>query len=212
MDQFAVSMGKENNVILLNSSNLDYSYVPYNLNKKIVVINTNKERTLDGSKYNERVKECNIALKFFKQYYDIENLCQLNLADISKYESMLDPIIYKRAHHVVSEQQRTLNMSIALSNNDFSLVSQLMKESHLSLSKDYEVSCFELDTLCNIAYNLGINAFRMTGAGFGGCVIGIVDDDKLDLLLNEVKNQYYKLTGLKESIFIVSVSDGPKLI
>ncbi|MDR2828882.1 MAG: galactokinase [Acholeplasmatales bacterium] len=214
MDQFIVSVGKENTACLLNTSSLEYKLIPFNLlNKQIVVINSNVSRTLDGSAYNKRVSECKEGLEYYKKYYKgINNLCELSISQIEKYKEGLDNIIYKRVKHCVTEQARVLEMVKALSNNDYNTVDLLLHDSHISLKNDYEVSCKELDVIVETANNLGILGIRMTGAGFGGCTVGIIDASKVDLFVSTLSIEYKQKTGLTPSFYIVSSSNGTHIL
>lgn len=210
MDQFSVAMGKKGCAILLDCENLSYKYVPLNLcNHKIVIINSNKKRKLSDSKYNERRNECNQILNLIKDKLPIKNLCDAEFNDICKYIS--DETLLKRARHVITENKRVLSAVKFLEDNNLKKFGELMIESHISLSKDYEVTGFELDSLAEIAWKAeGSLGARMTGAGFGGCVIAIVDKEKIEQFKDEVFNQYLSKTGLTPDFYICDVGDGVK--
>ncbi|MDR2822084.1 MAG: galactokinase [Acholeplasmatales bacterium] len=214
MDQFAVANGKKDNAIFLNTKTLDFQLFPLVLKEEqILIINSNVKRELTTSKYNERVSECIEGLKYFKKMFPfLENLCELSIETVFENENKLPDVIYRRVKHVVSEQKRTIDMKEALIKNDIKKVELLLHESHLSLANDYEVSCKELNVICNIAMENGYNGFRMTGAGFGGCVIGIVPKDRIEEMEKIIEKNYFEQTGLHSSIYRVTPADGTRII
>lgn len=170
MDQFAVTFGKENHALLLNTNTLEYETVPLDLKDNVIVImNTNKRRGLSESKYNERTQECDLALKILKSIEDKEALCDYDLETLDKHQDLFDPIIYKRAKHAITENKRTIQAKIVLEKGDLESFGMLMNQSHASLRDDYEVTGVELDTVVSIAQKQpGVIGARVTGAGFGG--------------------------------------------
>lgn len=211
MDQFAVAFGKKDHAILLDCNSLSYEYIPINLEgKSLVIINTNKERSLADSKYNERRASCEQALGILQNYINIKNLCELAEKD---FESLKDYItdgeVLKRATHAVLENERVKKAVIALQNNQLASFAALMKKSHLSLKEDYEVSVRELDVLVELAWSFkGVWGARMTGAGFGGCTVNIVDNNRLENFKEFVSQGYYESTGLRADFYVTNVSDG----
>ena len=215
MDQFAISMGKKNNAVLLNSNTLDYEYVPINLdNFSIVIINTNKKRELINSKYNERCKECSQSLKLFQKKLDISTLCDLNCNQFELFDYLLNNNnLIKRSRHVIFENQRVLYAKKALDNNDLITFGHLLNSSHISLRYDYEVTGIELDTIVDSSWSQnGVIGARMCGAGFGGCAIAIVDHNKINNFCNNVGKKYLETIGYNASFYIVDISDGPKCL
>lgn len=215
MDQFASAMGKNNHAILLDCNTLNYQYAPLELSGyDIVIANTNKRRGLADSKYNERLKECQEALKIAQQEYNISTLGELNNGQITALEPLFsNKTIYRRAYHAVTENQRTLAAVEALTNNDLSLFGELMAKSHISLRDDYEVTGKELDSLVENAWKQdGCIGARMTGAGFGGCTVNIVAKDKTNAFIQNVGNKYREDTQLTADFYIVSPSDGAREI
>lgn len=211
MDQFAIAMGKKDNAILLDCHSLDYNYIPLNLeDKSLVIINTNKQRTLADSKYNERRASCEKAFYILKKHKKIDNLCDLREGEFQILEEYLEDIeTRKRAKHAVTENERVLKAVVALKGNDLGKLARLMKESHLSLKDEYEVSVYELDRLAELSWNFeGTWGGRMTGAGFGGCTINIVENSKIKDFISHVSNEYYKSTGLKADFYVTGISDG----
>lgn len=215
MDQFASAMGKSNNAILLNTKTLDYKYVPLNLPKqKIIIVNSNIKHSLGNSAYNDRVKECGTALNFLQKWKYKDNLCDYTINELEENKSkFLNEVTYKRARHVVTENERCIEAAKALENNDLEKFGQLMKESHISLRDDYEVSCKEIDVLNDIAWQLdGVYGSRITGAGFGGCIVSIVESNKVDSFVDVIVNEYNRITGLVASLYIVDVGQGAGVV
>ncbi len=211
MDQFAIAMGKADNAIFLNTSNLNYEYAPIKLeNSKIVIANTNKKRGLGESKYNERRSECEKALAELQTVLSINTLGELtDEAFAQAAEVIKDPVRVKRARHAVSENQRTLRAMEALKANDLVSFGQLMNQSHISLRDDYEVTGLELDTLVEAAWEQeGVLGSRMTGAGFGGCTVSIVETDYVDAFVENVGRIYKDKIGYEADFYTVMAGDG----
>ncbi|MFM7023859.1 MAG: galactokinase, partial [Flavobacteriales bacterium] len=211
MDQFSVAMGKENSAILLNCTSLEYQYIPLDLeNYSLVIMNTNKKRELASSKYNERKKECDNALALLNEFGSFPNLCA---APIELAEKLKDPILKKRALHVISENQRVLEAVDALKNKDIAKFGALLTSSHLSLQHYYEVSGLELDTIVLEALKIkGCIGARMTGAGFGGCALALVEKNEVEIFKQKLSAIYYHKTHLIPSFYESKISDGVKEI
>lgn len=215
MDQFAIANGSKDCAIFLDTSNLKYEYAPVKLsNAKIVIMNTNKKRGLGDSKYNERRAECEEALKELQTKLDIKSLGELTEEEFEANKDLIkSDIRQKRAKHAVYENQRTLKAVKALENNDIELLGKLMVASHDSLRDDYEVTGNELDTI--VAESLkqdGVIGARMTGAGFGGCAVSIVENDKVDSFIENVGKEYKNKIGYEADFYVVEVGDGPKIL
>lgn len=213
MDQFAVAMGKENQAVLLNSYSLDFKHINMNIGKyKLVVMNTNKRRELSDSKYNERRRECEKALYILKNYTDIDNLCQLSVEEFKQLKKYIpDKIIKNRAYHVVHENQRVLRACEALEKGDILQLGQLFVDSHNSLKDLYEVTGIELDTIVEAALDQeACVGARMTGAGFGGCAIALVEDKSVEDFMDKVGNIYKKKIGYRPDFYLVGIGDGTR--
>lgn len=213
MDQFAVAMGKENQAVLLNSYSLDFKHINMNIGKyKLVVMNTNKRRELSDSKYNERRRECEKALYILKNYTDIDNLCQLSVEEFKQLKKYIpDKIIKNRAYHVVHENQRVLRACEALEKGDILQLGQLFVDSHNSLRDLYEVTGIELDTIVEAALDQeACVGARMTGAGFGGCAIALVEDKSVEDFMDKVGNIYKKKIGYRPDFYLVGIGDGTR--
>lgn len=212
MDQFAIAMGKKDSAIFLDTADLTYEYAPVKLEEaKIVIGCTNKKRGLGDSKYNERRSECEMALSELQKVVDIKSLGELNEEQFEEYKSAIqDEVRVRRAKHAVYENQRTIKAVEALENNDIALFGELMNESHKSLSKDYEVTGIELDTMVEAAWKQeGVIGARMTGAGFGGCTVSIVKEDKVEDFIKGVGKEYEEKIGYAADFYVVDIGDGP---
>ncbi|MBS4195529.1 galactokinase [Lederbergia citri] len=214
MDQFACGMGKEGHAILLDCQSLDYKYTPLQLSDHVLVIaNTNKRRGLADSKYNERRAECERALAELQKELDIQTLSDLTVDEFEAHKYLIEnETDRKRAKHAVSENARTLVAVDKLNDGDLEAFGKLMNASHLSLMKDYEVTGKELDALVEAAWNEDVLGARMTGAGFGGCTINLVNKEKLDDFIKNVGDAYEEATGLKADFYVVGIGDGAKEI
>lgn len=211
MDQFAVTMGQRSKAILLNCDTLDFEYLPFETGNYILaIINSNKKRILSESKYNERFTECGAVLKLLKQKLDVKNLCDVDLANfyLNKY-LIEDPVLQKRALHVISENGRVKDAVIALQTGDLAIFGKLMYASHQSLKELYEVTGVELDTIVDFckSYNGCIGA-RMTGAGFGGCAIALVGKDKFEDFRTKLTEFYQKKIGYTPDVFESDIGEG----
>lgn len=213
MDQFAIGMGKKDQAILLNTNTLEYELVPANfLNYVIVIMNTNKRRELADSKYNERRGECEKALELLQTVTDIKELCELDVATFEAKKAVIkDEVLIKRAKHAISENERTLEAKKALVAGDLTTFGLLLNASHQSLKEDYEVTGIELDTLVNAAQGVeGVLGARMTGAGFGGCAIALVPEDKVSDFKEEVNKAYLKEIGYAADFYVANIDDGTR--
>jgi len=211
MDQFAVAMGKKDKAILLNCDSLEYEYLPFEIGEYILaIINSNKQRTLADSKYNERFAECGKALKALKKELDVTHLCDIDLKTFEDHRHFInDPVLEKRALHVISENFRVGEAKKALKENDLASFGKLMYASHQSLKDWYEVSGKELDTVVEFckSYENCIGA-RMTGAGFGGCSIALVKKNKFEDFCSEITGYYHERIGYKPEVFASEIGDG----
>lgn len=211
MDQFAIAMGKKNNAILLDCDSLEFDYIPIKLeDKSLVIINSNKQRALTDSKYNERRDSCEKALSILKKHKNRSHLCEFKEREFQSLKQYLqDEESVKRARHAITENARVFKAVVALRGNEMEELAKLMKESHLSLRNDYEVSVYELDKLAELAWSFkGTWGARMTGAGFGGCTVNIVENSMLEDFIAYVSKEYFQATGLKADFYVTTVSDG----
>ena len=212
MDQFASAMGKKDNAIFLDTSDLSYEYAPLVLDgAKILITNSNVKHKLVDSKYNERRTECETALKELQEVIGLKTLGDLTEEQFETYKSAIkDEVRLRRAKHAVYENQRTIRAVEALKNKDVELFGRLMNASHVSLRDDYEVSCEECDILAEEAWKIdGVIGSRITGGGFGGCTVSIVKEEAIDDFIEKVGTVYEKRTGKKADFYTVDIGDGP---
>jgi len=215
MDQFIIGLGKAEQAILLDTSTLEYQYVPAKFGDYVIsIMNTNKRRSLTESKYNERRAECESALSQLQQTLDIETLGELSPEQFEAHQQVIkDDTERRRAKHAVLENERTKLAYQALSAHDFTKFGELLNASHASLKDDYEVTGVELDTLAETAQQVsGVLGARMTGAGFAGCAIALVHKNSIPQLEEEVSRVCTERIGYAPSFYHVGISDGVKVL
>lgn len=215
MDQFISRMGKKDHALLIDCRSLDYDLVPLYLDTmSIVVSDTGVKRGLVDSEYNARRSECERGVKILERFLPgIKALRDVDVDDFYKYSSHIPEITEKRCIYVIKENQRVLDSVKALLEKDLLRFGELMNESHIGLRDEYEVSCPELDAMVEIAWSVdGVIGSRMTGAGFGGCTVTLVVKDSVDELVNMIKKEYPKCTGLQPMIHICTAEDGANVI
>ncbi|MDF7639642.1 galactokinase [Lactobacillus sp. ESL0791] len=215
MDQFAVGMGQENRAILLDTNTLDYQMVPLDLQDNVIVImNTNKRRELADSKYNERRSECERALVQLQAGVKIKTLGELTPSQFDEYTYLIaDETLLKRARHAVWENERTLRAEKLLQQGQLAEFGRLVNASHVSLEYDYEVTGKELDTLVHTAWQQqGVLGARMTGAGFGGCAIALVNKANVAEFEQRVGNKYEQVIGYAPSFYLAEISAGTSVL
>ncbi|WP_342429481.1 galactokinase [Neobacillus sp. FSL H8-0543] len=215
MDQFAIGIGKKDHAILLDCETLEYQYAPINMKDHVImIINTNKQRTLAGSKYNERRAQCEAALKDLQRELSITSLGELTTDTFEKNKHLItNEINQKRAKHAVYENARTLEALEKLQRGDLQGFGKLMIESHQSLRDDYEVTGLELDTIVQAAWKQdGVLGARMTGAGFGGCAIALVRNEKVEEFKENINAIYHEVVGYNATFYTAAIGDGAKEI
>lgn len=211
MDQFAVAFGEKDKALMLNCDTLEYQAVNTNLGDYVLaIINTNKPRKLAESKYNERVQECQTALKALQQELRIQHLCDIDSNSFQQHQHLItDSIVLKRAKHVIEENDRVKLAAKALAAGDLLSFGKLMYASHDSLKNQYEVSGKELDAVVEYSLtNPNVAGARMTGAGFGGCAIALVKESAFDTYAKEVAEYYTKKIGYSPSVYSSLIGDG----
>ena len=215
MDQFAIAMGKKDNAIFLDCSDLSYTYAPIKLDDaKIVIACSNKKRGLGDSKYNERRAECEQALAELQTKLDIKSLGELTEEEFEANKDLIQSEVrQRRAKHAVYENQRTLKAVEVLQAGNIEEFGKLMNASHVSLRDDYEVTGIELDTLVENAWEQeGVIGSRMTGAGFGGCTVSIVKTDCIDAFIENVGKAYLDKIGYAADFYVVEIGDGGRVL
>ncbi len=215
MDQFASAKGKKDYAILLDCNTLQYQYAPLKLDGvSIVLCNTNKPHNLIESKYNERRAQSEQALKDLQSGLTIHALGELTEKEFDKNAHLIkDPVCRKRAKHAVYENQRTLRAVESLEAKDLSTFGKLMNASHVSLRDDYEVTGKELDAMAEAAWKQpGVLGARMTGGGFGGCVVALVQNDAIEAFKKNVATLYQAATGYTPDFYIAQAGAGAREI
>lgn len=216
MDQFIISTAKADTAEVLDCATIEFEYVPLHLKDfQFVVMNTKKQRKLSDSKYNERRAQCEEGLSILnKNDANLQNLCSMTEQDFEKFGHFItDDVIFKRVRHCVTENHRVIKAVEALKNDDLITLGKLLCQSHKSLKEDYEVTGIELDTLTDLACKQeGCIGSRMTGAGFGGCAIALVQKDKVEKFIENVQKEYEKIIGHDGGFFACSSGDGVKEI
>lgn len=211
MDQFAVANGRKNHAMLLNCGTLEHEFVPLYLgDQALLIINTNRPRTLAESAYNQRRHECDEALRIIAKQHPINHLVEATMDDLLLIS---DPILRKRTRHAITEQQRVILSAEALRANDLAALGKLMSQSHVSLRDDFEVSCSELDLVVDfLSQKDACAGARMTGAGFGGCCIALVDAAEVEQNSAELEHVYNAHFGFSPTFQTCLPSDGVRFL
>ena len=211
MDQFISALGRRDHALFLDCRDLTYRHVPLRSDVKIVVCNSGVKRALAQSEYEVRLKQCREAVVKIAAATGraVKSLRDVRLADLDAARGTMDNLLWRRAHHVVSENQRTLEAVKVLQAGDVERFGELMNQSHESLRDDYEVSSKELDTLVELArQQAGVLGARMTGAGFGGCTVNLVRAEAAEGFAQAVAKRYKEAFALKGEIYVCQASDG----
>ena len=211
MDQFASAHGKVDHAIYLNCDTLEYDLVPVKLDGiKVVVTNTHSPHKLDSGSFNDRVRQCQLAVEQINSVRPIQYLAELSQVDFDLVkDAITDETAHRRARHVVGEVQRTKDAVEALKNGDIVKFGQLMNQSHVSLRDDYEVTGPQLDALAEAAWKIdGVLGSRMTGGGFGGCTVSLVREEAIPTFIEKVGAEYTEKTGLTADFYIAEIGEG----
>ncbi len=208
MDQFAIAMGRRGHAMLLDTGTLGYECVPVSLpDHTLVIIDSNRPRALADSKYNERREECAAALETIRlRDPSVPNLAAASPALV---ETIGDPVLKRRARHVVTENARVIEAARSLRGGDLPRFGALLSESHRSLRDDYEVTGLELDTIAAASLDApGCSGARMTGAGFGGCALALVETGALGAFKKFVAKKYRARTNRSIDFHATDMGDG----
>jgi len=211
MDQFISALGRRDHALFLDTRTLEYEAVPLpSSGVEIVISNTNKPRGLTGTEYNKRRSECEQAVAVLKKHLGgITALRDVTLDQLLRYRDELDPVVFRRARHVITENDRVVESVRALKAGDLQAFGRLMNDSHRSLRDDYEVSCAELDTLVEAALDVeGVYGSRMTGAGFGGCTVSLVASDSVEEFTRTVGEKYAQAARREATFYVCRAADG----
>ncbi|OEF25766.1 galactokinase [Vibrio rumoiensis] len=206
MDQLISAKGKRNQSLLIDCRSLNTQAVPMPEDMVIVIINSNKKRGLVGSEYNTRRLQCEAAADFF----EVKALRDVTIEQFELRQSELDPVVAKRARHIITENERTVKAAEALKNDDMACLAILMEQSHVSMRDDFEITCPEVDMVVDIVKSvIGTQGgVRMTGGGFGGCIVALVPPVLVSAVKFAVEAQYQAKSGLKETIYVCRAMDG----
>ena len=216
MDQYAVALGRKNQALLLDCRSLDYSYIPLSLGEnRVLIVDSRVERSLGASAYNRRREECEEAVTRLSAIKNraFQALRDVTLEDLKEARPYLPELLYRRSRYVVEENLRVQEAAEALKREDLFSFGYFMKRSHAGLRDLYEVSSPELDLIVDTAIaNPGVIGARMTGAGFGGCAVIIVDSDAVSSVKAQIKTAFADC-GLKKPLFYdVTVANGAKVM
>ncbi len=210
MDQYTILSGKKDYALLLDCESASHEYIPVHTDPyAFYLINTNVKHQLVDSPYNTRRKQSEEALQIIRQTKGQPELLYKNIENDVFPKGLEDPVLIKRARHIIFENKRTLQMTQFLKNKNFVACGQLLIQSHESLSKDYEVSCEELDFLVSLASGKdGWSGGRMMGGGFGGCTINLMKTDQAEKIFEILSEAYFKKFGITPDLLKVEPSDG----
>jgi galactokinase len=215
MDQFASVFGKKDHVIKLDCQSMDYEYIPLKLvGYKIVLLNTNVKHSLGSSEYNMRRQQCEQGVAMVKKYHpEVNSLRDVSMEMIRQYIAPKDDLVFKRCKYVVEENERLLSGCEDLKNGHVEALGKKMFRTHEGLSKEYEVSCRELDFLVDAVRNepLVLGA-RMMGGGFGGCTINLVKEESIDKLVKTLGASYLKEMKKELTPYIAQIEDGTTVL
>jgi len=205
MDQYVISLGEADHALLIDCRSLAYRAIPLAADALLVICDTRKRRGLVDSDYNTRRQECERGA----QALGVRALRDVTLEELESRRDVLEPVAYRRCRHVVTENARVLGAVEALESGDLAAFGRLMNASHVSLRDDYEVTGPELDAMVEAAWGIdGVLGARMTGAGFGGCTVNLVQPAALRTFLARVPAEYTARTGLVPEIYVCRAAEG----
>lgn len=209
MDQFASVFGKKGNLMRLDCQSMEYAYFPFDpaqYGYRLVLMNSCVKHELVGSPYNDRRASCERVAKILGR----EFLRGATMEDLDGVKDKISEEDYKRARYVIGEERRVLDVCAALEKGDYETVGARMYETHWGMSKDYEVSCEELDFLAEIAEKCGVTGSRIMGGGFGGCTINLVKEELYDRFITTAKSEFAAKYGHEPVEIAVVISDGAR--
>lgn len=212
LDQLSIAAGKKGHAIFLDTGTLTYEYAPLALGEDtLVIVNSNKIRALHESKYNERRQECEEALRRLQTVCDKKALCDFSAEEFEACKGVLQSeVLERRVRHAVHENLRTVRSFEALKQGDIVQFGALMPASHRSLKEDYEVTGKELDILAELSSRFpGVLGARMTGAGFGGCIVAVIEKDRVSAYKEKIGAEYLERTGYQADFYEAEAGGGP---
>ena len=214
MDQFASVFGKKGHLMRLNCATMEFEYFPFNPEGyKVVLLDTVVKHELASSAYNKRRESCENACAHIKaRHPEVNYLSDATMAMLDEVKSEISEEDYMRAVYVIGEKQRVLDVCAALEKGDYATVGDRMFGTHYGMSKEYEVSCEELDFLNDVAKQCGVTGSRVMGGGFGGCTINLVKEDLYDNFIATAKKEYLAKYNREPKVYDVVISDGARRI
>ena len=214
MDQFASVFGKKGHLMRLNCATMEFEYFPFNPEGyKVVLLDTVVKHELASSAYNKRRESCENACAHIKaRHPEVNFLSDATMAMLEEVKSEISEEDYKRAVYVIGEKQRVLDVCEALEKGDYDTVGDRMFGTHYGMSKEYEVSCEELDFLNDVAKQCGVTGSRVMGGGFGGCTINLVKEELYDNFIATAKKEYLAKFNREPKVYDVVISDGARRI
>jgi galactokinase len=210
MDQFVSVHGRKDHALLLDCRSLACRHQPVPEEVRLVICNTMVRHSLAAGEYNLRRRECETGAHFFAEGKpEVKALRDVSLEDFEQHGAALAKTIRMRCRHVISENARVSRAADALARHDMALFGQLMQDSHASLRDDFQVSCSELDVMVELAGKIdGVYGARMTGGGFGGCTVNLVERDSVETFKSKMAEGYELATGLRPEIYVCTAADG----
>ncbi len=214
MDQFASVFGKKGHLMRLNCATMEFEYFPFNPEGyKVVLLDTVVKHELASSAYNKRRESCENACAHIKaRHPEVNFLSDATMEMLDEVKSEISEEDYKRAVYVIGEKQRVLDVCDALEKGDYDTVGDRMFGTHYGMSKEYEVSCEELDFLNDVAKQCGVTGSRVMGGGFGGCTINLVKEELYDNFIATAKKEYLAKFNREPKVYDVVISDGARRI
>ena len=212
MDQAISCLGRKGYLLRLDCRSGEYEYFPWNpKGYQLVLVNSCVKHTLAGSPYNERRLQCEHVAEIIGQKHpEVKSLRDASIEMLEEVKGEITGDEYKRARYVIGEVERVLAVCDALKNDDYEMVGKMMYETHYGLSKEYEVSCEELDFLNDVAKEAGVTGSRIMGGGFGGCTINLVAEELVDNFKKLAKEKFAEKYGKEPIIIDVVIGDGAR--
>jgi len=214
MDQFVAFFGQAQRALLLDCRSLEFELLPLPDTVNLVICNTLVKHALASSAYNERRAQCEAGVRYLARFLpNVKALRDVTIEQLEQFGGDLPEVIYRRCRHVITENARVLSAAEALEQHDLKWFGELMADSHRSLRDDYEVSSRELDLMVELAPKVeGVYGARMTGGGFGGCTVNLVEAGQVEQFTQSVPSEYQRITGLNPEIYVCEPSNGAEEI
>lgn len=215
MDQFISVLGQKDHALFIDCRTLDYERIPLELGEyRILVCHSGVKHSLVDSAYNQRRQECETGVRILAtEYPTVKALRDADLTMLAACRDRMEPVVYKRCHHVITENARVIKSIKALKAGDLVAFGQFLNQSHASLRDDYEVSCPEVDLLVELAGQLdGVLGARITGGGFGGCTVNLIHAGAVEAFNERVVRVYQEKTGIEAQVYISTAANGAEIL